>query len=151
MSDTPIDESAKATDISLSDIISRLTQGSSEQNTPPQNTAQKASDSGDILSSLMSNPELIAKIPQIISFVTPLLSGFLGSHAEAPKESEIFTVSNAVSNALSEKKSSPKPPSHSDSRAALLCAIKPYLCSDRQAAVDYIIKLSRLGEILKTL
>ena len=147
MSDTPIDESAKGSDINLSDIISRLTQGSSEQNTVPQNTVQKASDSGDILSSLMSNPELIAKIPQLISFVTPLLSGFLGSHTETQKEGEIPAVSSVVS----AQKSPPKPMSHSDSRAALLCAIKPYLCADRQAAVDYIIKLSRLGEILKTL
>ena len=151
MSDTPIDESAKAPDISLSDIISRLTQGSSEQNSAPQPSPQKASDLGDILSSLMSNPELIAKIPQLISLVTPLLSGFFGNHTEAQKESENPAVSSAVSSALSEKKSPPKPPFHSDSRAALLCAIKPYLCADRQAAVDYIIKLSRLGEILKTL
>ena len=39
----------------------------------------------------------------------------------------------------------------SDSRTALLCAIKPYLGSERQTAIDYIIKLGRLSEILKTL
>ena len=152
MSDTPIDESTKGSDINISDIISRLTQNSSEQSPPPQNSPpQKTSDSGDILSSLMSNPDLIAKIPQLISLVTPLLSGFLGGQKETQKESEAPAVSIATSSAVSSQKLPPKVHSHSDSRAALLCAIKPYLCADRQAAVDYIIKLSRLGEILKTL
>ena len=36
-------------------------------------------------------------------------------------------------------------------RAALLCAMKPYLSRDRQEAIDYILKLSRLGDLLKTL
>ena len=38
-----------------------------------------------------------------------------------------------------------------DRRAALLCAMKPYLSHDRQQAIDYILKLSRLGDLLKTL
>lgn len=138
MSDqSPNEENIGSSDINISDILSKLTQSQS-----PQKSAQ---DSPDILSSLLSNPELIAKLPQLISFVSPILSGFLGGgQKETPKESESAQASPALPTQI-------KHTPHSDSRAALLCAIKPYLCSDRQAAVDYIIKLSRLGEILKTL
>jgi hypothetical protein len=38
-----------------------------------------------------------------------------------------------------------------DSRTALLCAMKPYLSRDRQNAIDYIVKIGKLGDILKTL
>ena len=138
MSDqSPNDENISSGDINISDIISKLTQSQA-----PQKSAQ---DSPDILSSLLSNPELISKLPQLISFVSPFLSGFLGGgQKESLKEPESAQASQTLPPQI-------KHTPHSDSRAALLCAIKPYLCSDRQAAVDYIIKLSRLGEILKTL
>ena len=72
MSDTPIDEGTNGSDINISDIISRLTQSPAPENA--QNS--KPQESGDILSSLLSNPELMAKIPQIISLLSPMLSGF---------------------------------------------------------------------------
>ena len=45
----------------------------------------------------------------------------------------------------------PEIPNHNDQRFALLIAIKPYLGHDRQNAIDYILKLSHLGSILKNL
>lgn len=139
MSDTQIDESVNSSDINISDIISRLTQAPTSGDAP----SQRSQESGDILSSLLSNPELMAKIPQLISLVTPMIGGLLGGQKETQKEIEAASAPPRLP--------TPKAISHTDSRAALLCAIKPYLCADRQAAVDYIIKLSRLGEILKTL
>ena len=149
MSDTPIDEGTNGSDINISDIISRLTQSPAPENA--QNS--KPQESGDILSSLLSNPELMAKIPQIISLLSPMLSGFFSGQKEEKRDSDAQKVSSLASTPPSSSAHLPIPKStsHTDSRAALLCAIKPYLCADRQAAVDYIIKLSRLGEILKTL
>lgn len=120
----------------IGDILSRLLQN--------QSAPKSEQTSPDLLSSLLSNPELISKLPQLISLISPLIGGFLGgSPKETSKPSEQTTLP-----AISQK---PSHSSNGDSRSALLCAIKPYLCADRQAAVDYIIKLSRLGEILKTL
>ena len=130
-------EQVEDNESNIGDILSRLLQNQSA-------TKSDQPGSSDLLSSLLSNPELISKLPQLISLISPLIGGFLGN---APKETT----------KLSEQENLPvisqKPPQspHTDSRSALLCAIKPYLCADRQAAVDYIIKLSRLGEILKTL
>jgi hypothetical protein len=36
-------------------------------------------------------------------------------------------------------------------REAFLCALKPYLSADRCAAVDYLIRLGRVGDALKAL
>lgn len=141
MPQTPIEENSKASDINISDIISKLTQNQSQQTEPTQ---KSSTESPDILSSLLSNPELLAKIPQLLSIATPMLSAFLGG---GQKE----TAASIEGTSPSPLPPTPKASPHSDTRAALLCAIKPYLCADRQAAVDYIIKLSRLGEILKTL
>ena len=149
MSDTPIDEGTNSSDINISDIISRLTQNP----TPEGAQNQKPQESGDILSSLLSNPELMMKIPQIISLLSPMFSGLFSTQKEEKRDIEAQQASAPAHTSPPSPAHLPIPKasSHTDSRAALLCAIKPYLCSDRQAAVDYIIKLSRLGEILKTL
>lgn len=44
----------------------------------------------------------------------------------------------------------PKSKSEAD-REALLCALKPYLGKDKAEAIDRLIKLSRLGDLLKSL
>jgi hypothetical protein len=107
---------------------------------------------GDLLSSLLSNPELIAKIPTIISSVKPLLD-MLGSQmgqSSPPPAAQAASVK--LPEAASASASVPTIARGKDSdRAALLCAMKPYLSRDRQNAIDHIIKLSRLGDVLKSL
>ncbi len=126
----------------LSSILKNLSppSGGSASPTAPQN------QTGDIISSLLSNPELIAKLPTVISSVKPILD-MLGMGTAAP---------TAVPVSAPSAQSAPAPPTvkqdkHSDSRTALLYAMKPYLSPERQNAIDYIVKLGRLGDILKTL
>ena len=102
---------------------------------------------GNIFSSVLSNPELIARLPSIISTLKPMIEMLSkGGAASAPSLSTGAVGANATP-----KKEGRSSDLGSDSRTALLCAMKPYLSEDRKNAVDYIIKLSRLGEILKTL
>lgn len=104
---------------------------------------------GDILSSLLSNPELLSKLPSIISAIKPFIemmsaSAPTVSPSSTPK-GEVQAFSPQVGGAQIHK-------SHdADCRTALLCAMKPYLSRSRCQAVDYIVKLGRLGDILKTL
>ena len=143
-----------AQDEMLATILSRLG-GGSQGGAPPTTQGASseptagASGSADILSSLLSNPELIAKLPTIIASIKPIIeilgkSG-IGSNeavsvASLPQKSEAVTVQAAKTDR-----------GNPDSRTALLCAMKPYLGEDRRQAIDYIVKLGRLGEILKTL
>lgn len=106
---------------------------------------------GELFSSIISNPELMAKLPHIISTVKPIIE-MMGSSQLQPKAvsasadlEESTATAIAASKPIAEKKPG------TDRREALLRAIKPYLSHDRCRAIDQIIKLSHLGELLKTL
>ncbi len=151
-----------------SDYLAEIIKSISAQpvaNTPkqedaPRETAAPASATPDILSSLLSNPELLAKLPTIISTVKPImemLSSTAASGGATSAPSSVPTFSPSPSASPSDGDGTvPASASHhhrrgDDRRAALLCALKPYLSSDRRQAIDYIIKLDRLGDVLKTL
>lgn len=112
-----------------------------------QTSAKESAPTADLFSSLLSNPELLAKLPSLISTVKPMME-LLSARPSPP------TAAAAVQ--LNEERAKPtsaaeKKDDGADRRAALLCAMKPYLSPDRQNAIDYIIKLSRLGDMLKSL
>ena len=102
------------------------------------------SPSPDLLSTLLSNPELISKLPTVISSVKPMLD-MLGLGAQSTARA-VSTADKETPTGATAKRSQTE-----ERRAALLCAMKPYLSRDRQEAIDYILKLSRLGDLLKTL
>ena len=83
------------------------------------------------LSSLLSNPDVISKIPDIISVISPMLGN--------------------SQNSVSAAKTPSKPKKPTDNRAALMAALKPYLNPSRQEALNYLLKLNQLGDILKSL
>ena len=144
-----------AQDELLSAVLKKLGAGTSGDIPPPsQSTANETNatsatgGSGDILSSLLSSPELIAKLPAIISSIKPIIE-MLGK--SNPGTGETVSVSALpVQSDPARPVSAPHSRSQS-SRTELLCALKPYLSEDRRNAIDYIVKLGRLGDILKTL
>lgn len=90
---------------------------------PPQKKetgeAAEASSAPSPLSALAANPELLTKLPELISVMKPLLGG-----------------STPTSGGT-------------DKKLALLCALKPYLSPKRCETIDYITKMSKLGDTLK--
>ncbi len=126
------------------DILSKL---GSMQN-PTTSNVEKPSGAGEspLLSSLLSNPELLSKLPELISIVSPLLSnlspiGNAQTHTPAAPQNQAKPAGAFLPTQSREVQNS----------NALLCALKPYLKKERQDAIDYMIKLNRLGDILKTL
>lgn len=89
---------------------------------PPGNTAPGG------LGGLLSNPDVMSKLPQVMATIAPMLGG------------EGKSGSNSHSS-----------PRHEDKRTALLCALKPYLSPRRCQAIDYIIKLEKIGSLLHTI
>ena len=99
----------------------------------------------DGLSGVLANTELMAKLPQIMAMLKPMLSGIPSAdstHAPAAPP----TVQEAVPTSAPPSK---RPPT--DCRDELLLALKPFLSPGRCEAVDTIIRLSRLGSVLKHL
>ena len=128
-------------DVILADILKKLA-----QNTAPPQSVSYPADSAGILSSLLST-DVLSKLPQLISTFKPILE--LMGNTAPPKVSKATEPSQAPT--LPAHPSASARSRSEEDRSALLCAMKPYLSRDRQNAIDYIIKLSRLGDILKTL
>ena len=122
----------------LSSILQKLTNTSQSSSSPPP--AQNPT--GDIVSALLSNPEL----PALLSSIKPIIDMLgIGSTGQAsPPVSPPAALNTSANSTAKQDKTA-------DSRTALLSAMKPYLSPERQNAVDYIVKLGRLGDILKTL
>ena len=92
-----------------------------EQQTPPQSASEG-------IASVLSNPELMAKLPEVIEVLRPMLSG---DATKAPlKESKYDAASR---------------------RTALLFALKPYLSPHRCEAIDYIVRISKMGDLMKNI
>ena len=132
----------------LSELIKAVTANApSNRESPPDKSAEGSPAIGDVISALTSDPELISKLPSLIAAAKPIIE-MLGAQGRSasPRSNE-----GAVPAAALLKNPPTKVTPEGDSRAALLCAMKPYLSADRRQAIDYIVKLGRLGDILKTL
>ena len=87
--------------------------------------------------------EEFSKLLQSVSTMAPLLKGFLSPKADQ-------------SHGVHDEQNRHEPPFHGgrDSclrREALLLALKPYLSKERCAAVDYLIRLARVGDAIRAL
>ena len=145
----------------LGKILGSQAQGIEESATPDSappgasggiNANNPQNPFGDIFSSLLSNPDLLVKLPSIISAAKPIIDMFSQSQRNAsPSQSDSVPASVTLSNAEGKSVPTRTLGREAECRNALLCAMKPYLSSDRQNTIDYSVKLSRLGDILKTL
>ena len=95
---------------------------------PPAGGEAGGGENGDApaLAGLLSNPELLRMLPVVLSLVTSLGGG-------TPQK-------NALPAA---------PKSEGEKRAALLRAVKPYLSPERADAVEIVLKVTELIDLLK--
>ena len=133
----------------LSSLIGRLGLNDDSSLPPKSQGAVGTNEAGgDLLSSLLSSPELLSKLPSIISSIKPIIE-LLGNRSAQGDSHPAISTATLMEKPVSSHTDKPSP--SADSRTALLCAMKPYLSEDRRNAIDYIVKLGRLGDILKTL
>lgn len=97
--------------------------------------------------------ERLKKNPEIVTAVTSMLGGSPKSDAPPPESQATSAVQlpeilSAISPLLSGGESTP---AESDRRIALLCALRPYLSPERQEVIDYMMKFSKIGDLLKKL
>lgn len=97
--------------------------------------------------------EKLKKNPEIITTVTSMLGGAPQKDTEAPESRaapsvQLPDIISAISPILSGGES---PSAESDHRIALLCALRPYLNPERQEVIDYMMKFSKIGDLLKKL
>ena len=89
----------------------------------------------DGLSGILSDPAFLAKLPQMMSVLKPML----GAVPANPSPAAVPT------GAAGRGQSKPL----ADCRDDLLLALKPFLSPERREAVDSILRISRLGPVLR--
>lgn len=127
---------------------------------------------GDLLGSggisqLLQNPEIAAKLPRIMEALAPVMAemkaekaaGTAVAHAAAPTDgaqdappeaapaAQAAAASATAASAASPASAGAKPTSASR-RMALLRALSPYLSEERQSALDTVMKVSTLLDLL---
>ena len=100
------------------------------KDTVQENSKAEASNAaGDVLSTFLSDPALLQRLPQILSMMKPLLgsipSGSPPTNASAP------TAKGTTDN----------------NRDRLLLSLKPFLSPTRCEAIDTMLRIARLGEL----
>ena len=96
---------------------------------PPPSIPTGNFTENDGLAKLLSDPALLAKLPQILATVKPLLSSLSLPTSATPSKEE-------------------HPPSSPVCRDNLLLALKPFLSPERCQAIDSMLRIAKLGEIL---
>lgn len=107
--------------------------------------------SGGGLSSLLQNPDIAAKLPKIMEALGPVMAEMRGEGREAPAAEKSAETSGTeeqpiaqIVSAAGKKRSN----SSSARRCALLKALEPYLSENRREAMEYIIKVTSLIDLL---
>ena len=98
----------------------------------------------DAFQKILEHPEIISSVATAIGMPAP--------NADPKAETSDASKPDALSafapilNSLSHKDS---PGRISSNQASLLCALKPYVNPNRCEAIDYIIKISEISQLLK--
>lgn len=112
-------------------------------NVAPQETGQSPPNVADGLGAVLSNPELMAKLPQIMAMLRPMMEQ--QTAAPPPQSGNEGAETPATTSPIAPLKKT------TDNRSALLLALKPFLSEDRRNAVDAMLRLSTLGDVLRRL
>lgn len=95
------------------------------------------------IGTVLSDPELMAKLPQIMAMLRPMMAQGTATAAQVPApHTGDGTVASSIAAPVAAQQ---------DHRSALLLALKPFLSEDRQRAVDAMLRLSKLGDVLRQL
>ena len=109
----------------LMEKISGIMGGAPSEAEAKKSETQAPSGIGDVL----SNPDLMAKLPQVMAVLRPMLSE--GGQKPPPKKDGKADAAGH--------------------RMALLYALKPYLSPKRCEAIDYIARISKMGDLMKNI
>ena len=112
-------------------------------NVAPQETGQSPPNVADGLGAVLSNLELMAKLPQIMAMLRPMMEQ--QTAAPPPQSGNEGAETPATASPIAPLKKT------TDNRSALLLALKPFLSEDRRNAVDAMLRLSTLGDVLRRL
>ena len=102
-------------------------------------------DLSEMIERLKNNPEIVSSVASALGLGESERSEGKPSDPPAGELPEMLSVfAPLLSKGGGEKH-------HDNNRTTLLLALRPYLNHERQEIIDYIIKFSKMGDILKKL
>lgn len=104
--------------------------------------------SGGGLSSLLQNPDIAAKLPKIMEALGPVMAEMRAEDQKEKDEKSGEEKSAPSSEAVLASAIGKGKGQGSARRCALLKALEPYLSQNRREAMDYIIKVTSLIDLL---
>lgn len=119
----------------------------------------------EAIEKLMANPEIISMVASAIGNSPPSAESHVFEDKEekneestavaaAPSHADLGNILSNLAPLLSGLNKGGNHSSHESTdsahnREALLCALRPYISQGRREAIDYILQLSRISELLK--
>lgn len=128
-----------------------------------QDTKGPPSSLSDAINMLMENPQIISSVAAALGNMSQNSDNAAASYrkeeeapSDTPAASDLSSLISSLTPLMSDaiggrSHSSPAKKTESGQREALLYALKPYVSQSRQEAIDYIIRISRMSEVLKTI
>lgn len=118
--------------------------------------------SADAIGAVLNDPQMMAKLPEVMAMLKPMMAGMSGgtavsgasssgskeASAEASVEASTKPVREDGDGEAKAVVASPSKCAH-DRRLALLKALRPYMCPRRQEAIDYILRMDRFGNMFR--
>lgn len=108
-------------------------EGQKEARTDASSDSVVTQAASDGIARVLSDPAMMAKLPQIMELVKPMLAASAENKDAVPAHAPHRLSQDA------------------HCRNELLLALKPFLSKERAAAVDTILRLAQLGNALQTL
>ncbi len=143
---------------------------------PPSETNGVSPSLSDAINKLMANPEIISTVASALGNMAPKQEAESSdapptqpsdtqppptekspsetvSASAAPDLSALVANLAPIMSGMGGAKGSQKTSERreADKRVALLCALKPYVSEGRREAIDYIIRISQISDILKNI
>lgn len=141
---------------------------SSEHKTNTQENTGAPLQISDAIDRLLANPELLSSVASAIGVKAPKSADTEKVESEASEKNDADANAKEASRAETPSKlpdimanaapilaalsgGSPGGKLPDDDRTKLLCALKPYVNPHRQEAIDTIVNLARISEVIKTI
>ena len=108
--------------------------------------------SGDPLAGIgavLQDPQMMAKLPEVMAMLRPMMGQLTGG--ASPDHAATAVDVPAVTKPAEEKSVSHHGGGSGcrERRIALLCALRPYLSPRRREAIDYILRMDKMGKLFR--
>ncbi len=125
----------------ISSMLGGASTAEAEQPSPTPSEASPINNEvvADSISRVLSNPEMMAKLPEVMKMLAPMMQQMQSAQAASAPTS--VPVSAAPSHGADRDRRG--------CRNDLLVALKPFLSPERCRAIDMLLGLSRLGDALQ--